>query len=292
MAKTNISFNNKNYSIDEASLSTATAALQSHLSTVMNGTGAVINLGGVSYNVDSAKLLAATNDFISHLGTVAGSGKKVVINGVEYNVDSDKMASAISELHTVLGGLHTDDGDDGALPEKNEYGFYYNVPYVATPPFEYYTEKIVFYEDNTMLAFDDYLFTFDGFVGFFTEQTPANFVYDEVTRSAINEWDITHVFSENGECMDNDFGHYVVSGAETEHGVYYDSPYINKYGDVVTFTDNGASQIMIDGETFTITGIEWLAHGHHSEHPDMDKAYISIDGNVMFWKYELWTREM
>lgn len=45
MAKTNIVFNNKDYYIDNSSLSDATAALQSHLSTVMNGAGATINLG-------------------------------------------------------------------------------------------------------------------------------------------------------------------------------------------------------------------------------------------------------
>lgn len=83
MAKYNISFNNKDYSIDESSLSSATAALKSHLSTVMNGSGATINLGGTAYSIDSAKLSAATNAFVSHLVTVAGSGYKVVISGGE-----------------------------------------------------------------------------------------------------------------------------------------------------------------------------------------------------------------
>jgi hypothetical protein len=110
MAKTNIVFNNKDYYIDNSSLSDATAALQSHLSTVMNGTGATINLGGTSYNIDSAKLSAATNAFVSHLGTVAGNGYKVVVNGVEYGISSDKVASAVGELETVLGGFNT--GED------------------------------------------------------------------------------------------------------------------------------------------------------------------------------------
>lgn len=103
MAKTNIIFNDKNYSIDESSLSAATTELRNHLQSVMNGSGATINFGGESYNVDSAKLSTARNDFATHLGTIAGSGKKVVVNGVEYGVGSDKVAGAVSELETVFG---------------------------------------------------------------------------------------------------------------------------------------------------------------------------------------------
>lgn len=115
MAKIDISFNNKNYSIDEASLSTATDALKSHLSTVMNGSGAAINLGGTAYNIDAVKLSAATNDFISHLRTIAGNGYKVVVNGTEYSIDSTKMAGAVAELHTVLSGLHTENEDENLI---------------------------------------------------------------------------------------------------------------------------------------------------------------------------------
>lgn len=104
MAKYNISFNNTNYSVDEAALSTATAELRTHLSTTMSGSGAVINLGGTAYNVDSAKLSTATNDFISHLGKISGSGHKVTVGGVEYGVDSTKLTSAISDIEAVLTG--------------------------------------------------------------------------------------------------------------------------------------------------------------------------------------------
>jgi hypothetical protein len=74
MAKINISFNSKDYSIDESSLSASSAALRNHLSSVMNGSGATIAFGGTSYGVDSTKLSAATNDFTSYLRTIAGTG--------------------------------------------------------------------------------------------------------------------------------------------------------------------------------------------------------------------------
>lgn len=129
MANIIIPFDNKNYPVDESSLSAAQAALRSHLSTVMNGTGATIKLGGVSYNIDATKLQNARTAFVSHLGTVAGSGYKVVVNGVEYNVDATKMTGAVADLNTVLGGLQSG-GNGGSDLVMNEYGFYFDVPYV------------------------------------------------------------------------------------------------------------------------------------------------------------------
>ena len=105
MAKTNIIFNDINYQVDESSLSAAAAELKAHLSTIMNGSGSVINLGGVEYNIDSAKLSTAKNDFISHLGTIAGNGAKVIVGGVEYFIDSAKVSDAVGELETVFGNL-------------------------------------------------------------------------------------------------------------------------------------------------------------------------------------------
>lgn len=102
MAK--IILNNTEYSIDDATLAPATAELKSHLSTVMNGEGAVITIDGTSYNVDATKLAAAKDDFIAHLGTIAGNGAKIKIGDTEYSIDSAKLAGAISELESVLSG--------------------------------------------------------------------------------------------------------------------------------------------------------------------------------------------
>lgn len=111
MAKIKVYFDNENYQIDESSFSDASSKLQSHLSNVMNGSGATIKFGGTSYNIDSTKLQNATNNFTSHLGTIAGNGRKVVVNGVEYSIDSGKVQGAVTELKAVLGNLHSDEGD-------------------------------------------------------------------------------------------------------------------------------------------------------------------------------------
>ena len=118
MSKLNIYFNGANYSINKQALADTTAEMKIHLSTVMNGSGATINLDGTSYNIDSTKLTTATNAFITHLGTIAGSGSMVVVNGVEYNVDSTKMDGAIADMHNAFNNLQSGDsgGEGGSLP--------------------------------------------------------------------------------------------------------------------------------------------------------------------------------
>jgi hypothetical protein len=105
MAKINVLFDNIDYSIDEYAFADASAELKSHLSSVMNGSGSVIDFDGLSYSIDSVKLQNATTDFVQHLGTIYGSGRKVVVGGVEYGIDSAKTQDAIDDLHDTLGEL-------------------------------------------------------------------------------------------------------------------------------------------------------------------------------------------
>ena len=107
----NIIFNNKNYSIDDSFLSIHSNDLKQHLSTVMNGTGAIIKLGDVAYNVDATKLATAKSAFIQHLGAIAGNGYKVIIGGVEYNIDASKVANAITGLDAAWEDSQSGDGD-------------------------------------------------------------------------------------------------------------------------------------------------------------------------------------
>lgn len=163
MAKINIPFNNKDYSVDESSLSTAANLLKSHLLNVMSGSGATISLGGTAYNVDSAKLSAATSAFISHLGTIAGNGYKVVVNGVEYNIASAKMTAAVSDLHAVLGGLQSGSGSTGESHDDAiaEGAYYANL---ATGTF--YSEMPATCSDGDVYLYGDYMYgynpSFDG----------------------------------------------------------------------------------------------------------------------------------
>ena len=142
MAKINISFNDKIYSVEEQDFSSAANSLKNHLQTVMNGSGAVINFDGVSYNIDSTKLSTAKNDFISYLGTTSDNGYKIVVSGVEYYIDSDKISNAIAELEIVFDNLHSGEfsGErhDDIIPQGAFYGnlvtsaFYSEMPEVVS----------------------------------------------------------------------------------------------------------------------------------------------------------------
>lgn len=148
----NISFYDKNYNIDETAMSEATAKLQSHLTTVMNGSGSVVNLNGVSYNVDSTKLATATNNFVSYLGTIVGTGCTVIVNGVEYSIDSDKLSDSISDLEVVLGGLISDDSSDAL--GMNEYGFYFNQKYERCSK-DGSSTSLIFLENGSIEYYDN-----------------------------------------------------------------------------------------------------------------------------------------
>ena len=124
MAKTNIIFNNTEYSIDQSSLAPAASELKSHLSTSMNGSGATITLDGTVYNVDSVKLAAATNELVSYLRTISGDGRKVVIGGVEYSVGSDYVQNAFSSLRTDWINL-SNANVDSVQDLENKYSFAY-----------------------------------------------------------------------------------------------------------------------------------------------------------------------
>lgn len=119
IAMSKIHFNDKDYIFNESYIFDSINDFQSHLSTKMNGAGAVINFNGVDYNIDSAKLQDAQNDFVAHLRTIAGTGEKVVVNGVEYFIDSNKVAGAVSEFEALLGkfdGSANDGEVENGLP--------------------------------------------------------------------------------------------------------------------------------------------------------------------------------
>lgn len=126
MAKTNIKFNNIEYPIDESVLVPASAELRSHLSSAMNGSGAVVMFDGTAYDIDSTKLLAANSDFVSHLGSISGSGSKIIVNGVEFSVDFSKIHGAFSGLCTHWGNLNNNmPAPDSVEDLEKKYAFAY-----------------------------------------------------------------------------------------------------------------------------------------------------------------------
>ena len=71
MAKINIPFNNKEYSIEESAMAVAANALKTYFTTTMRGTGAKVFLNGVGYDIDGEKLAAAKEKFVNYLPEIA-----------------------------------------------------------------------------------------------------------------------------------------------------------------------------------------------------------------------------
>lgn len=273
MAKIKINFNNKDYSVDESSLSSASASLQSHLSTTMSGSGATVALGGQSYNVDSEKLLAATNRFISHLGLIAGNGYKVVVNGVEYSVGSDKVAGAVSELEIVLGGLSAGDSE-GFKPEKNAYGFYFNTPYVI----EYdsgWKEAKMFYEDGCVINY----FSMSGEWGI--PEDDMQLLTCEVNNEQIPDHNYDSIYltcNEDGTSIMLYDNTYVAEFSE-EHGVYFGETYVSKDGE--TFIPYENNRVVFSGTLGERYLEGWFAHDHFAQSYE-DAVLVSVDGTMVY----------
>lgn len=283
MSKIIIPFNNKNFSVDESSLSAATSALRTHLSSAMNGSGATINFGGSSYNVDSAKLSAARNAFVSHLGTIAGSGAKVKVNGVEYNVSSDKVAGAISELETVLGSLQSGDEGGSQLPEKNEYGFYYNVPYIGQFDNEglIVSYGLILYEDGHLTVFGSHIW-YKRPELFGLES--MKYTYDPTTNTIIDEYDEIYEIGDDGNSITISYMSDMMAIADTTtvpHGIYYGDEYISQNGETVVCNEDGSLILTRNGVSDTFVENQWTSEysGYISGRYGFS---CSIDGEIFY----------
>lgn len=247
MAKINIDFNNQTYEIDESALAKAAASLSSHLSTVMNGSGATINLNGVTYNVDSTKLTTATNAFVSHLGTVSGTGSKVVVNGVEYSVDATKMTKATADLQAVLGDLVSggNAGGDSDAPVQSEYGLYFGEKYTTSIEDDFIQVKAsyIFYEDGSMdvIAVSEYV---EGIVRY----EPYKLWIDE-TEATISSDGTQVIFADGTFTLESNSG-----ATQSEYGIYFGE----KYSGVVD-GNNTAYIFYEDGRFDTITTMKFEA---------------------------------
>lgn len=235
MAKTNIVFNNKNYSIDESSIASATAALRTHLSTVMNGSGTTINLGGTAYNIDATKLATATNDFTSHLATIAGSGHKVMVNGIEYSIDSTKVQGAISELEAVFSG---DIGEERLEGDGAE--FYTLAPtalsFRSTAPLNELQEIQI-----NGVTVDPANYTLE------EGSTIVTFPIDYLKTLSVGNYEVD-VVSESKSVS----GGFTVSAPElNEHGFYYDTPYL---GTIDAFSNSLFA--LVFGDAYKVNIIE------------------------------------
>jgi hypothetical protein len=145
------------YNIDSTKLTTVTNSFISHLGTIA-GNGAKVVIGGVEYGIDSSKIA----DAVSGLDTLLGSlcSEPSMAPGLyqagaialfrEGNVEdaSAMMTTSWDDLE-ASGAIAISEGEDIELPEMNEYGFYFGVPYSLTMQGQ--TLSFTFNEDGSMI---------------------------------------------------------------------------------------------------------------------------------------------
>ena len=307
MANIKIHFNNKKYPTDKSSLAPSISQLKSHLTTVMNGSGATIGLDGESYNVDSNKLSNTSNVLASHFGTISGNGIKVLLNGVEYLLDKDKLANATLDLHTVLGLLNPT-----KPPEKNQYGFYFGVPYYfISPETGDRVSAAVFLEDGNVLSFgppsyeldpgeDNTIFVASNYVQ--TINYDTNLVLNDGRYAMPYNYNLCG-FSEDGSIMYNtyfigdennedDWGdstkyaileseYAIAELTEREHGVYFGRTYISNAGDIlIPYESNKCFTKYVNGNEYTTRLEGWQAYNHYSQEYAM-RLLVNTDGTAI-----------
>lgn len=176
----------------------------------------------------------------------------------------------------------------------NQHGLYYNMPYVADVESGGNIIKVafVFYEDGTVMMFDDK--SADDMFGVESDELfgymNIAFTYDSNTRVATNAEGWTYQFVGDGKtAVLNSNGNFAILDGVTlvaqgtEHGVYYGYEYVSQDGTTMVFDKNGnASYTPISG-AMTITDIEWLFHEHCFDN-EKCVAMVSIDGETLVMK--------
>lgn len=147
----NIKLNNNLYPIPDAVLAAHTADFVAHLGTIA-GSGMKVVIGGVEYGVDASKVAGAVSGldifFNSLQSSLAPGLYQTGAIDLYKNGDIEGASAMIVTPWEELeanNAIMVSKGEDIELPEMNEYGFYFGVPYSDIERTTSYT----FYEDGS-----------------------------------------------------------------------------------------------------------------------------------------------
>ena len=231
-----------------------------------------------SINPDNTKTLEITFATIEQIGD----------NEFAIEVKEDVSVADIEKaIFGIWGGVfeyQVEAADVAQDSEKNEYGFYYNVPYVGDTSSG---SAFVFYDDGTLIEFkgtkilirvqSDELITNNQFVSTYT--------CDGLTATSASGTVFT--FDENGESFVHKDIVYTMDGIE--HGVYFDDVYSNPdYGTYVFYSDETIIYTDADGEITDYTG--YYADGWTGKQHCIGSYFISLDGETLFVGTKIFTR--
>ena len=154
MSKIKIKFNNKTYSIDPASLTEATSKFEAHLISMIGGSEVLEGDGQEFHKLAPTALSFRSTAPLNELQEIQINGVTVDPSNYTLEEGSTIVTFPIDYLKTLdVGNYEVNVVSDSkavkgdftvAAPELNEYGFYYNVPYVG---------RIEYFGDTFVLVF-------------------------------------------------------------------------------------------------------------------------------------------
>jgi hypothetical protein len=211
----------------------------------------------------------------------------IFFNGKNYEIDDATLSSAIAELQNAMERLSSGSSDTGEI-EMNQYGFYYNVPYILAG--EEFIYAVVFYEDNTMERFEwmdwlypPYLFAMEGSL--------YEYTYDEEARSITTPYDYVYQIVDTGSRPDGEYLEDEYMGLLIADKTIV--PRTAEYGK--TYTYDGSTYVFNEDSTVTINGSEtfkitWRGHCFSYSDENYNYSYgnygsISIDGTELWIQF-------
>ena len=242
---------------------------------ILNGT--TIEDGTYSITEDGNICIGTLEDKVCK-----GEILEVKVNGKKPNGDKITIKDGQIVSHVIKFGDVIVKNEDSS-PEKNQYGFYYNVPYVAKID-GFGTVALVFYDDDTFLEFDNVtlanIFKFESaalFISNPSSESSEHFTYDEATRTATPESGAAFTFSEAGKSIVCNGYNFVATGSE--RGVYYDYEYVNQNGIKLSFVDDGSIEIQNGDDKVNFPINQWGLKQHLAV---SDLPFLaSIDGSTV-----------
>lgn len=215
MSNLNITFKNKKYSIDKSLLSGSISSLE----TVLEG----LSAGGDADMLPAGLYEAGAIALYEEQGAAAVEGMMVkpwddLVSSGEIVVDNGSV---------FIGSVLPDN-----LPELNEYGFYYGVPYCDSQDY-----SIRFYEDGSMSEFEDGGSTY-----------PAGSCEYDAKSIYIPDWDLRLSVRSNGAVLADTNGYECRVGSKPEFGgelVLPSDDTVNTIGDYTFSYDDNLTGVLI-----------------------------------------------
>ena len=189
----------------------------------------------------------------------------------------DKLEDYNSEYTITV----TDDGitvESGNGKELNEYGFYYDTPYVQTGHDVNYG-AVVFKEDGIA---EFYYYPEDGKQCIWDGNSEATY---EKGKIAIDDW-ILKIGDKGNTLIDSDDSNYTMKATNIEYrGKYYNERYylIDDIREYIVFSeDNTLTGYYYNEENYTVAGSTMTEANHRmASSYTGDRWYISMDGRTI-----------